>query len=254
MKIVSFNIRCDFGQDGGQNFSFRKGGILKKISQEKPDIIGFQEVLPHISEWLRDNLSDYIVVGCGRSEDLKDESMTLALKKETVQLLGLEVFWLSPTPYISGSRYDEQSICPRTCADAWVKYSGFDKPIRIYNTHLDHEGEAARRLGLQQILNRIKEDNERMAFPCILMGDFNAEPDSPELSALKTHTNPHLTDAAENLGITYHEYGNLKASCKIDYVLLDDNFKCSKAYLWNECNDGIYLSDHYPVCAEIELK
>lgn len=92
MKIVSFNIRCDFGQDGGQNFSFRKGGILKKISQEKPDIIGFQEVLPHISEWLRDNLSDYIVVGCGRSEDLKDESMTLALKKKLYNFWGSKFF------------------------------------------------------------------------------------------------------------------------------------------------------------------
>ena len=30
--------------------------ILEKIRQEKPDIIGFQEVLPHVAAWLKENL------------------------------------------------------------------------------------------------------------------------------------------------------------------------------------------------------
>ena len=49
MKLVTFNIRCDFGQDGENNFEYRKDLILKKIAQEKPDMICFQEVLPHIA-------------------------------------------------------------------------------------------------------------------------------------------------------------------------------------------------------------
>ena len=43
MKYVTFNIRCDFGQDGANNFIYRRPLILEKIRQEKPDIIGFQE-------------------------------------------------------------------------------------------------------------------------------------------------------------------------------------------------------------------
>ncbi len=49
MKIVTFNIRCDFGQDGGNNFCFRKPLILEKLRREAPDIICFQEVLPHVA-------------------------------------------------------------------------------------------------------------------------------------------------------------------------------------------------------------
>ena len=52
MKVVTFNIRCDYGQDGLNEFANRKELILRKINQEKPDIIGFQEVLPHVAKWL----------------------------------------------------------------------------------------------------------------------------------------------------------------------------------------------------------
>ena len=48
MKVVTFNIRCDYGQDGLNEFANRKELILGKINQEKPDIIGFQEVLPYV--------------------------------------------------------------------------------------------------------------------------------------------------------------------------------------------------------------
>jgi len=65
MKLVTFNIRCDFGQDGENNFEYRKDLILKKIAQEKPDMICFQEVLPHIAKWLKENLTEYYVIGCG---------------------------------------------------------------------------------------------------------------------------------------------------------------------------------------------
>ena len=55
MKVVTFNIRGDFGVDGENNFCFRKPLILKKLAQEQPDIIGFQEVMPHVAVWLRGN-------------------------------------------------------------------------------------------------------------------------------------------------------------------------------------------------------
>ena len=47
MKIATFNIRCDYGQDGDNNFRYRKPLILEKLAEEKPDIVCFQEVLPH---------------------------------------------------------------------------------------------------------------------------------------------------------------------------------------------------------------
>ena len=63
---------------GTNNFVYRKPLILEKISQEKPDIIGFQEVRPHVAVWLKENLPEYYVVGCGRGEDLAGEAMVIA--------------------------------------------------------------------------------------------------------------------------------------------------------------------------------
>ena len=78
MKFVTFNIRCDFGQDGANNFIYRRPLILEKIRQEKPDIIGFQEVLPHVAAWLKENLTEYYIAGCGREKDLTGEAMIIA--------------------------------------------------------------------------------------------------------------------------------------------------------------------------------
>ena len=35
MKVVTFNIRCDYGQDGLNEFANRKKLILRKINQSK---------------------------------------------------------------------------------------------------------------------------------------------------------------------------------------------------------------------------
>lgn len=36
MKFATFNIRCDFNQDGENSFSFRKPLILRTISEKQP--------------------------------------------------------------------------------------------------------------------------------------------------------------------------------------------------------------------------
>ena len=118
MKLVTFNIRCDFGQDGENNFEYRKDLILKKIAQEKPDMICFQEVLPHIAKWLKENLTEYYVIGCGRSPELRDEQVSIAYRKDRLNLMEMQSYWLSETPYVPASRYAEQSICPRICNEA----------------------------------------------------------------------------------------------------------------------------------------
>ena len=59
IKIVTFNIRCDYGMDGENNFEYRKDLISRKIYAEQPDILCFQEVLPHVAAWLREVLTDY---------------------------------------------------------------------------------------------------------------------------------------------------------------------------------------------------
>jgi len=248
MKIVTFNIRYDGADDRENAFSFRRELIRARIEREKPDIIGFQEVLPHVARWLRENLSDYTVAGCGRGPDFQDEHMILACRRDSLQLLTLENFWLSPTPEIPGSRYERQSICPRCCAAAMLREEATGRVFRVYATHLDHEDAYAREEGLKLILTRIEA--ARPALPSVLLGDFNAQPDDPELAPLRECQ--FLRDVTGSSGPTYHDYG--RVADKIDYIALSKEWECRSVKLWDGTENGVYLSDHYPVEAEVFWK
>lgn len=248
IRFVTFNIRCDYEQDGPNNFCFRQKLILKKLEEKKPDVICFQEVLPHVAAWLKHALKDYYVLGCGRSEDFQDEQMAVAYRTDRFDLISWETFWLSESGR-PGSRFDGQSICPRTAAEALL-YDREEKEIyRVFNTHLDHVSSDARKRGLGQILDRIEHPKTFPEAGVILAGDFNAEPGWPELSELWGRGK--LTDAAAGLGGTFHDYGKLSRLEKIDYVCLAQSLKSAGAERWQDCEDGVYLSDHYPISVEI---
>ncbi|SHO44318.1 endonuclease/exonuclease/phosphatase family protein [Anaerocolumna xylanovorans] len=251
MQIVTFNIRCDYGQDGANNFKFRKDLILKKINSEQPDILCFQEVLPHVALWLKGNLTDYYLVGCGRESNLEGEETSVAYRKDKYNIVKMEVFWLSDTPEIPGSRYTNQSECPRTCTCIYFQELETGKVFRVYNTHLDHIGSDARKQGLSLILKKISQADFLGKIPVIITGDFNAFPESEELAVLEDYQ--ELYDCTKELDGTFHDFGTLKEFEKIDYIIADKNFSCKKVSKWTDCEDNIYLSDHYPVSAVLEF-
>ena len=247
MKVVTFNIRCDYGQDGENNFCFRRPLILEKLRRERPDLICFQEVLPHVAAWLKGELADYYVIGCGRSETLEDEQAAIAYRRDAFNLIQMETYWLSDTPYVPASRYPDQSICPRVTTEAVFEELATKRVFRVVNTHLDHEYPEARAQGLSQILQKLFQSRLFPDAPTVITGDMNAEPDSPEMSALRTAPYQNVTAGT---GVTYHGYGCGDPPCAIDYILTR-GFTCESVEKWTDCRDGVYLSDHYPVCAHI---
>ena len=249
MKLVTFNIRYDTPGDGENCFCYRQPLILRAIAEKRPDILCFQEILPHVKSWLKDSLPDYYVVGCPRGEALDGEQGTIAFKKDRYQLLAMSTFWLSEAPTVPGSRYPDQSVCPRTCTDAVLMDENSGFVFRVMNTHLDHEGIKVRECGIRQILRHAATEPFFSNAPLILAGDFNAEPDSPEMKPLLEHSG--LTILTRNIGVTYHGYGHAEHPTQIDYIVLQGPFYCIGIRKWTDEENGVYLSDHYPVCAEI---
>ena len=282
MKIVTFNIRCDIQPvddqqfremiaqlpagaiekagpqaklrfpkgDGINSWEFRRDMVLAKIQAERPEIIGFQELLPHQAAWLRERLPEYTFVGHGRDADYGGERPMIAVRND-LELLSYRGFWLSPTPEVPGSRFDIQSQCPRTCAVAEVYFPEQKLCARIYDTHLDHLCAGAREAGLRQLLAIIREDNEKHPLPVLLMGDFNAAPADPELKPLfgEEGTALGLKDMTSETGITFHGYGHKEDEIKIDYIFATEPFiqAHTATSLWKDEVNGRYLSDHYPV-------
>lgn len=256
MKVVTFNLRCDVKCDETNMFKNRKGLILDKIDAEQPDIMGFQEMLPHMRDFLIKHLPDYQFVGRSRAADFTGEHMDVAFRRDKYDLVGLDCFWLSPTPNVPGSRYKEQSDCPRIVTATILREIKTNKLFRFINTHLDHIGEQARVLGIKQIAEYIAEQNEKFDLPFFLTGDFNALPDSETIKFCYDCKKPEMVElTAPITGITFHDYGKITENYKIDYIFCDKETAKHKytTRVWDDCNFGLYLSDHYPICCEIDF-
>lgn len=261
LKILTYNIRTLYQSpvDGVNSFIHRAGMILDKIDGEKPHIICFQEVSDSIRNFLNKYLIDYVVVGHGRLENYCGEGLSIAYRKDSMELLSLEHFWLSPTPYIPATRYEIQSEYPRICPAALIKHKEMKKPLKIYNVHLDHISDEARILGVKQIIKKISEEKKIISFPTMIMGDFNAFPESETIDFCKKNAECELIDLSETSGGTFHSFGgrseNVATGKKIDYIFADKE-TAGKTYSitkWEDCFNGIYLSDHYPIFLEINF-
>lgn len=254
LKIVTFNIRCVWNDkiDGKNSFIHRAGFIYGKILNEKPDVVMFQEMRAEHLELMQRMLPEYGFFGHFRDADYTGEGVYTAIRNERIQLLGMDSYWLSPTPTVPGSRFEDQSECPRTCLSLKLRDKETNKVFRVLNTHLDHVSDAARIEGIHLILERANEDMQKENLPMILGGDFNAYPDSETIAYCNNFKNPKIYDVTDKIGATFHNWG--EKAVKIDYIYVTESVRSGvkDVYIWDDTANGIYLSDHYPVCMELD--
>ena len=254
MKIVSWNLRCVWNSGDGINaFIHRAGMIYEKIKTEKPDVIAFQEVVKESLEYLTKLFPEYEFFGSFRSADYAYEGLYTAYRKDIFTLLRSVVFWLSPNPYEAGSRFEDQSPYPRLCVMTELRDKQNNEIFRLYNVHLDHEPNTARLLGLTTVFTHIDNRNELMNAPTVLCGDFNSEPHEEVIQFANSRTD--FKDFTSQFETTFHDFGR-RTACKIDYVFISKDWwgRVEESKLWDDCHEGIYLYDHYPVCVQVQEK
>ncbi len=256
IKIVTFNLRCVWDGDGQNAFIHRVGMIYDKLTKELPDIVAFQEVREQQLELLRRMLVEYEFFGQGRDEKLGGEGLYVAVRRGEFSLTAYETFWISPTPSVPASRFDDQSVCPRICNVVELRHKG-GKALRIFNLHLDHVGDGARLEGMKCVMAKVGEHSARQPLPTIILGDFNASPDSPPMRYLDEFGGGAFVDLTRGLDQTFHNWGvRNPGEWKIDYIYLSREAAgaAGKVGLWEDEHEGIFLSDHYPVFVELELE
>ena len=258
IRVFSFNILTDNCRgEGPRRFSERSKLILDEFLSYEPDLIGFQETQPPQRQWLMDNFTDFEVCGVGRDRDLLGESNVVLYRKSRFDLCFLETFWLSDTPRVPGSRFStDQSDCPRICTCTTLLDRESGKCLRHYNTHLDHVGAFAQAQGVSLILNRIAADYAENPLPIILTGDFNVTPDSLVYKSVVTFRGcgaEQLRDVTADVGPTFHGFKKDWPGSKIDYVFTTLPCDASKSFAARNEREGLTFSDHYPVCADVEL-
>ena len=255
LKVMSFNLRVEApSHDGINDLPNRKGRIVEAINTEAPDLIGFQEARDATRAWLRDTLTDYVVVGCGRYADYRGESAPLAFRKDKFEMESMDTFWLSSTPKVPASFYSgsDQSDCPRIATAVVLKPIESDELLLFINTHTDHQGAISRMLASAQLL----EYASQKGIATVITGDFNATPAPAEIKMMTVNKAFPMVDATALLGPTYHAFGKIPAEkcVKIDYVFTNLPTDVNESYaLSDQPVDGIYISDHCPVVAFVEI-
>lgn len=89
IKVVSFNLRRDFGPQRKNRWETRKELAAKVIEQSNAEIIGVQEFLPNMRKDLKELLDGYSIFGRGRLSGKKpnnDEHSDIIIKNDQVEV------------------------------------------------------------------------------------------------------------------------------------------------------------------------
>ena len=253
IKVMTFNLRVRVEKDGKNCFDFRRERILRVIERENPDVIGFQEANDEMLAWLKSELSEYVVLGHGRSANYHGEGTPIAYRRELFDLHRFEASWLSYTPDVPASVFEGvgQSIFPRMMIYAELVHRDADKPIAFCNIHTDHKSESARLAECIAAMQRLSASPWRF----VLTGDFNARPDSESIGVV-TGTAEALgtVDATANIKGSFHGFTGDAGDRKIDYIFTNLPTDPTDSYEVSDAGDqGVFYSDHLALCATVEI-
>ncbi|MBX7346689.1 endonuclease/exonuclease/phosphatase family protein [Clostridium chauvoei] len=257
MKVMTFNLRTDFILAINNRWKNRRYIVYEVINKYQCDIIGVQELTEKMLKDISKNIENYNIVGRPRAQKLFVERNDLLVSKKH-QILEHNTFWLSNKPEEVGTSV-WYSMYPRICTTAAIKLNN-NKIIRVYNTHLDCLLPKAREYGLKKIGEYIEKQYDKDGFPVILMGDFNANPNSDLIKKFLKgdYTSKKLTAVQEFkkdiYGVsTMSKFKGNKKGYHIDYIFTSEEFNVKDTSIVEYNKEGKYPSDHYPLIAELQI-
>ncbi|EID55978.1 endonuclease/exonuclease/phosphatase family protein [Saccharomonospora xinjiangensis] len=246
LRVMSYNIHTGIGVDGRADL----GRIAATIEDADVDVVALQEVDVHWSQ---------------RSA-FADQAAELA------RLTGMEVYFapiydldpapgsdqrrrygvavLSRHPILSATNHEitrwstvDPGAGPRPAPGfAEVVVSVRGKPVHVYDTHLDFRADpSVRERQVADMLAVLRQDPPGARQ--LLLGDFNAGPGAPELSALWEHVRDAWGE--RDGGFTYPADEPVK---RIDYITV-----AGPVRVLNAAVPPVTASDHRPVIATVLL-
>ncbi len=257
--VMSFNIRYDNPDDGIHAWPNRRDRVAKLIRFHGAEIAALQEAQLNQINDLVARLPEYGWYGVGRDDGrAAGEFVPIFYRSDRYAVADSGTFWLSPEPERPGPPAWDAAI---TRIVSWVRLTQHEsgRHLYVFNAHLDHVGERAREESSQLIVDRLA--GQITGEPFVLLGDFNAEPDSRVHAILTSDsTRVRMRDAFEVAEITYGPgatfYGfqvDDSLGRRIDYVFVSSGAGVGRYGVLTDQIEGRYPSDHLPVLVELEL-
>ena len=278
MKVCSFNIRysntSDKYPDGtSAAWSARKDAVKKFIEDEKPDLIGRQEVRKDQSQWFSSTFSaDYAYYDVSRDSSTGasvatagGEGVAVMYRKDRFDLVLKDFFWLDSKPRElpvknSDNTYGEwHSNCRRVTVYAELKDKKNNGAIVwFFPTHYDHKSDEARTKSAELMVSQMqalcKETDLKKANQVIIhVGDLNTTSD--KLAPLNDNMHYARLEASGNdkYASTFNGFGD--SNKIIDHIYYGGKAIKPIKYWVNKKDYGVpFLSDHYPVLFQWEYQ
>lgn len=205
---------------------------------------------------------DYI--GVGRDDGKKaGEYSPIFYRPSVWKLEKWRTVWLSETPDKAGSKgWDASSV--RIVTVGIFRHANNNQPVIVMSTHFDDAGVVSRRESAKLILSLVDEYQASNDIPVLLAGDFNSTPDGDAYEIVTDPSSPmvdirELIPKSKRYGneLTFTSFGTIdNTPSRIDFLFFNMHRLCffkTYAVLPNKFDDGVYLSDHRAVVADMLL-
>lgn len=263
LRLVTFNLQNRLGESTEHRHE-RLSHAARLLLREAPGIVCLQEALISDVAFLRHELGAREVVFQPRDDGERlGEGNPIFLLDDRWSFAEERHFWLSRTPHQPSKSWGARHR--RIATAALLAPRGGRLPaLWVINTHFDHASRLARRESLALIRRRLAQWHKIAPGEVVLCGDLNMRP--PGLEALGWIAGPNapegeplFQDAAradfhQGTLATYLGWGPWKFfAARVDYCLLSQGLSCAKYVVHDPAWDGVWLSDHRMLVAEIML-
>lgn len=251
VSIMTFNVRFDNPGDGVNAWPHRKEAVIRMLQREQVVVVGLQEALIHQLNDLKTGLPGMTWFGKGRDDGKTGGEFSAILYDSTwFEHIEGNTFWLSPTPEVPGVK-GWDAACPRVVTWILLKNRETGNSFYVINTHFDHVGETARKQSALMVSALAKKMASK--FPVILLGDFNASPESEVISIIASNSGlTEVSTLAEkyrpSTECTFTGFDG-KACEHIDFIWISPNIQAESYQIIDNDNGFNRLSDHRPVKA-----
>jgi endonuclease/exonuclease/phosphatase family metal-dependent hydrolase len=238
LRVLTYNIRHGQGIDGVLDLE-RIAGLIERSGA---DVVGLQEVDKHWSRrsgwedqpaWLARRLDLHYAYG----PNLDLPPLRPGSPRRQYGTAILSRFPIEGSRNTVLPRYPRQERRGLLVATITVRGT----TVRFVDTHLSSSNKVERLEQAEQVVHLLGASDE----PTVIVGDFNARPDAPEITTLTARWRDTWTEVGVGPGYTI-EAGNPTA--RIDYVLHSEKMRAVSAVVLDTSG-----SDHLPVLAELSV-
>ena len=255
LRVMTYNVRYASDQ-GAQRWQRRRPVAHRMLSAQHPDVIGMQEALFRQVKDFDQDLPAHSWIGLGREGGSRSEFMAVFFRRDRLDPLEFDHYWLSDTPEVVGSATWGHSNRRMV---TWVRFYDRVSKQQFYfvNTHFDHEVRSAREKSARLVLQRIEKWNPKV--PVLLVGDFNAAAEQSKVYSLLAGpgrlVDTWLTAAVRGeTYATFHGYrGPRHGGARIDWILARGSVRVQSSEIIIFQEQGRFPSDHFPVVADVQI-